>query len=100
MDTNGNRPGDGGEHRQHADGLGIIHDSGYNPRRRRNDAITTGLIGFMVGGISGLGVLAAVSFLAYLGSNIEELIGVAGLVLLVILAGGVTLAVSGYRSVR
>jgi len=96
MDTNGNRP-----HRQHDDGLGrIIHESGYNPRRRRNDAITTGLVGFIVGGISGIAVLAVVGFLAWIGTELAGYIGQAGLLLVVILAGGITLAVSGYRSVR
>ena len=106
MTTNGNRPPNSGDtedhldHRQHQDGLGIIHESGYNPRRRRNDAITTGLVGFMVGGVSGLAALGVIGFLSWFGSELEELVGFVGLLLIAILAGGVTLAVSGYRSVR
>ena len=94
MDTNGNR------HPQHDDGLGPIRPATYSPRRRRNDAITTGLVGFMVGGVSGLAALGVSAFLAWFGSELEDLVGFVGLLLIVILAGGVTLAVSGYRSVR
>lgn len=77
----------------------IIREAGYRPRRRRTDVIVTGLMGFAIGAILGLGFLGAAAFLVWLAEAITGLIGWPLTMVAVALAGGIILAASGVREV-
>jgi hypothetical protein len=90
MTTNGNRPPRPEE--------SYLSPSTYSPRRRRNDAVVTGIIGFVVGAISGLGVLAVISLIAWLAAFVIGFVGWVPFMLVVMLAGGILLAITAVRS--
>ena len=72
----------------------------YSPRRRRNDSIVTGIIGFVVGAAFGLGGLGLVVLVAF---ATEVLIGFVGYIPVVIgvsLVAGIFLAITAVRSSR
>lgn len=91
--TNGNRPPDP----RHALGR-QIRPSTYTPRRRRNDVIVTGVIGFVVGAIFGLAALGLVALIGYLTTFLIGLVGYVPVVTGVALVAGIGLAILTVRS--
>ncbi len=89
--TNAGRPEDDGLGRQ-------IRPSLYSPRRRRNDVIVTGITGFVVGAFAGLVALGLVALIGYLSAFLIDFAGLAIYITIVVLAGGVALAILAVRS--
>ena len=88
--TNGKRPDD------HLDAL--LRPSSYNPRRRRQDTIVAGTVGFLVGALAGLATLGVVIIVAWLSAAIVGFVGWLPFILAVMVIGGISLAIGVVRS--
>ncbi len=95
MTTPGNRPADGGrpEDRLEASYL----RPAYRPRRRRNDVLVTGIVGFLVGAVSGLAVLGTVALISWLAAFVIGFVGWVPFMLAGMLAGGIIIAIAAVR---
>ena len=77
-----------------------LREATYSPRRRRNDTILGGIVGFVVGAIAGIGALGLVILIAFTTELLVGFVGYVPVVLGVALVAGVALAVQVVRSSR
>lgn len=75
-----------------------LREATYSPRRRRNDTIVTGIIGFVVGAIFGIGGLGLVILVAFVAELLVGFVGYLPVVVGVALVAGIFLAAATVRS--